>query len=76
MQCDGKIPTVETVRNGTHFLRDRATWTGSGQAVPKELVAGMWSPASLCLSQFLPDSGKDSGQKKRASEDEMARWHQ
>ena len=68
--------------------KTRVPWTaGSNQSILKEIIPEysldidaeapiLWpSDAKSQLIGKDPDAGKDQGQKKRATEDEMVGWH-
>ena len=40
-----------------------------------ETLVFWWCDMNSWLTGKVPDAGKDGGQEKRVSEDEMARWH-
>ena len=58
-------------------LKGDQPWIFTGRTEAKAEASVFWSfDANRWLTGRVPDAGKDWGQKgKRASEDEMARWH-
>ena len=57
-------------------LKGNQPWTPIGRTDAEAEAPVFWSSdANSRLIGKVPDVGKDWGQKKRASEDEMAEWH-
>ena len=57
-------------------LKGNQPWIPIERTDAEAEASVFWSPeANSQLIGKVPDAGKDWGQKKRASEDEMAGWH-
>ena len=72
-QCNGhKMKWVLGVGDGQGGLACCSPWGRKESDVTEWLN---WTDANRWLIGKVSDAGKDGGQKKRASEDEMAGWH-
>ena len=63
-------------RSNHSYLKRNQPWILVGRTDAKDEAPVFWSSdVNSQLTGKVPDAGKDWGQKKRASEDEMAGWH-
>ena len=69
-----KVPW--TARRSNQSIKGDQSWIFTGRTDVEAEAPVFWSSdANKRLTGKVPDAGKDQGQEKKASEDEMGGWH-